>query len=350
MDYNVTSDGYTVRDIEQNWAAEYAKRLTEQEAKTRSEADTNLNTKIGNLAVSVNSGEAIGDGVITTDKIDERAVTSDKLALLSVKGEHIREQNITTGKIHDLNVTTVKLADRAVTTDKLADRVVTKDKLARWAVTNEKIEPGAVTSDKLFDVFASIVEVRNGVADNKAVTPYTLKHGIGDIIPMCVINGDLFLENVNVETIGADVTSISHNPVKDAGLRTYSITPVQVGTWIDGTPIWRQAFKVKCKDDLTAAEYGDLIAAGEYEPELPVTDKTKVLLLNVSCSVCSSVDKPSYVNDRYLIPYSETGSVRFDFSVFGSVSVLPLHYADLENEGFVGYIEFVTSASNIITS
>ena len=85
------------REVEQNWAAAYAKRLA------------------GELA----DGTALEDNCIYS--------------------RHIREGNVTTEKIQDLNVTGAKLAGGAVSEDKIVSGAVSEDKLAGGAVTEAKL-------------------------------------------------------------------------------------------------------------------------------------------------------------------------------------------------------------------
>ena len=44
---------------------------------------------------------------------------------------------------------------------------------------------------------------------------------------------------------------IADGVIPSAGLITYSTTPQRIGTWIDGTPVWRLAFEAEVAADAT---------------------------------------------------------------------------------------------------
>ncbi|GEM_PF-2959402 len=223
----VNECGAYERDVEQNWAAAYAKRLVEKEALERDQAITE--------AVDLEAAareEAIAEEEAARVAKDNALADGTALADKCIFSRHIREGNVTSGKIHDLDVTEQKLAKGAVTEEKLANNSVSSGKIKDYAVTNIKLDS---------DVFATVQETRWGDDTHKAVTPNGLKQAIGSMIPGDVSNGDFALENIPISAIDEDVTSIFGNPVRDAGLREYSTTPQRVGTWVDGTPVWRVA-------------------------------------------------------------------------------------------------------------
>lgn len=104
------------------------------------------------------------------------------------------------------------IADGSVTTDKVADYAITQGKLAQAAVLNNRIASGAVDARCL----ASNAVTTDKVAD-KAITAAKIADGV----------------------------------IPSAALITYSNTPQRIGTWIDGTPVWRLAFDAEVAADAT---------------------------------------------------------------------------------------------------
>ena len=203
--------GYSERDMEQNWAAEYAKIVTNEleekhdEDVALLEAEINavasdlaagLSNAASDLASGLNNvrseleselydekvylegsiervasnvdanfeyylndmdelnnglryGTAIGNGTITTSKLDDSAVTASKLSDRAVTTSKLGDSAVTASKLGDSAVTASKLGDSAVTTSKLGDSAVTTSKLDNIAVTTAKIADGAVTTAKL---------------------------------------------------------------------------------------------------------------------------------------------------------------------------------------------------------
>ncbi len=86
-----------------------------------------------------------------------------------------------------------ELANGSVTTEKIADYVVTQNKLAQGSVSNNCIQSGAVDT-------------------------------------RCIADG-----SVTADKLAPDA-------IPSGELAVYSEIPQRIGTWIDGTPVWRLAF------------------------------------------------------------------------------------------------------------
>ncbi len=317
MSLKINESGAYERELDENWAAAYAKRLTDQEANERDQAITaavGLEASAREEAIAeeeaarVASDNAIKDGTALEDKC--------------IKTRHINPGNVTSGCIHDYDVTEVKLATDSVTTAKIKNLNVTAAKLATDSVTNSKLAS---------DVFATVQETRWGDDTRKAVTPNGLKQGIGYIIPASVSRGDFGMDNIPCDSIDADVTSIFHNPVRDAGLREYSETPVQVGTWIDGTPVWRVVIDETVSDmDISIGSHNTLgnFTSSTFDVKF-VLGGNAIITTDVACSISSL--------ECILSSHGDFSWDKSQQTIHG--------YTHL-----VGYIEFVTPASNIITS
>lgn len=256
MSLDINNTGAYEREVEQNWAAAYAKRLVDQEESARDRA----------IAAAVAEEAAARDAVDTTIK----------------------------------NGTA----------------------LANGAVTNSKLAS---------DVFASVQETRWGQDTHKAVTPDGLKQGIGHILPATVINGEFMIDNLICDSIDADVTSIFGNPVRDAGLREYSETPVQVGTWADGTPVWRVAI-----DRTITAED---IADASYNPLDDITNEREDVNFVLEGRAVLTCESPSCIDYVDCILESD-GDLEWDATQQSGSGYTRL----------VGFITFATPATNIITS
>lgn len=109
-----------------------------------------------------------------------------------------------------------------------------------------------------------------------------------------------------------------------------SNTPVQIGTWIDGTPIWRYAFD---------NDFDELELEERYVSKpMPVKDVNKVFIINESCRMRVSSNKNNFIDDLIMV------NDMYVYSFPDSTPPLPA------GAGYYGYIEFVTPASNIETN
>ena len=159
--------------------------------------------------------------------------------------------------------------DGSITTAKLANGAVTTGKIADGSITAAKIDDGAITAAKLAD----------------------------GVIP--------------------------------DGLITYSTTTQRIGTWIDGTPVWRKSFDAEMSGRSPETE----------EIQCTVSD-ANVRVLSVSAFASDN----DYMTDTVPVTRDESEYVFYSFSDGN----LMLHQANDNNYNhFSGYIDFVTAESNV---
>lgn len=115
---------------------------------------------------------------------------------------------------------------------------------------------------------------------------------------------------------------------------SYSTVPVQIGTWIDGTPIWRVAFQMTASDllnknpalwDDRLVVFGDLVS-------LSNPNSVKII---TNYAVYASQAAPCIV-DSWALYYDGNIGFNFDENITRNV-----------HDVFYGFIEFATSSENI---
>lgn len=117
----------------------------------------------------------------------------------------------------------------------------------------------------------------------------------------------------------------------------YSEKPMRIGTWIDGTPVWRQAFQHK----FTADEISDIKTNNVYALNnlLSVTNPGFVYIINHSATFGMFIDTPCVIDDIILSPTNTLDEVAIKYSWFsGNSSAIP---------GIYGYIDFVAPTAYI---
>lgn len=117
-------------------------------------------------------------------------------------------------------------------------------------------------------------------------------------------------------------------------LTRYDETPQEIGAWINGKPVWRQAFHHK----FTADEISDIKNDGYWQlwNYISIKDVNKVFVLNHSATMTPFEDNPCVIDDYPLTP-SDSGL---------TVAINPDWFIN-DTPGIYGYIEFVTPADNI---
>lgn len=163
----------TTNEILAQWEAEWDDWFLAIQGQLTTEAETNLQAQIWDLA-GVASGAppyaddmvslaahdhsgahsqvptaGIEDSAITVNKIGTGAVTNAKLGTNSVSSDKILNSAVITDKINALAVTNAKLAALSVTADKIANSTITEAKIAANAVNTTQIKADAVTADKI---------------------------------------------------------------------------------------------------------------------------------------------------------------------------------------------------------
>lgn len=122
-------------------------------------------------------------------------------------------------------------------------------------------------------------------------------------------------------------------------LMDYSETPRKIGTWIDGTPVWRMAFKYKFDEiDIKDIENDNQFYIVNFVAEKLNTPNG--IILNYTVTLAVDIDSPCFIDDITLaIDGTFGGAVKIDKSMWSGNSSA--------NPGIYGYIEFVTPADNI---
>ena len=134
-----------------------------------------------------------------------------------------------------------------------------------------------------------------------------------------------------------DVTAVAEDTAQLKKMSSYSATPVQVGTWVDGTPIWRAAIPMTSMESLGI--------------DTSSTWMLKVVPLLVQLGLIYTEDV-IYIDDRIVFQ----NEARYDFESF-SVDVKSQHNAGIyvgdgtdENDRtthIYGWVEFAAPESNI---
>jgi len=123
-------------------------------------------------------------------------------------------------------------------------------------------------------------------------------------------------------------------------LKTYSTTPQKIGSWTDGTPIWRVAFKYTLTDDdKNSLASSDEIDLCNYCKTISNTSEY-CLYLKWGATIISG-DTPCVIDDINLTPVSNTGC---------DVDTSQITADYVQNAGatyICGWIEFVTPESNL---
>lgn len=185
------------------------------------------------------SGDYLLGRLVTTDKIEDGAVTSDKIADGAITSAKIPDNSVTENKIHDRAVTHIKLAENSVWEKNLGSQAVTNDKIANDAVTFNKIQDGAIITTKLYD----------GAVTNEKIAGDSISHdklksnsvwenhlGVDAVTAAKIANGAVTNSKLSNGAVTFDKLS--------SELYTYSKKPARVGTWVDGTPVWRAAIPI----------------------------------------------------------------------------------------------------------
>jgi len=110
------------------------------------------------------SGNSIGTGSITDDKLASSSVTTAKVADGAITASKIADGTIVAAEIAADAVTTAKILDSNVTTAKIADLNITTGKIAANAVTEAKINADAVTTAKILDANVTAAKLASGAA------------------------------------------------------------------------------------------------------------------------------------------------------------------------------------------
>ena len=249
------------------------------------------------LKVASVGNAAIIPGCIQNRHMADDSIGTDELINGAVTGIKIATDAIIWQKIADGAVITDKIADGAVTAEKLAEEYA---KSAGSGSTIQNVDLDTLTQNGIYSVYCdhekseeyhfpqltvsggieigahegSIIVTENldgcsqlyinygmdSVGDDTAkptIAYRTLNNNSGTWIVDSdwkftddIADGSVTTDKVADKAITTDkvadkaitAAKIADGVIPSAGLITYSTTPQRIGTWIDGTPVWRFAF------------------------------------------------------------------------------------------------------------
>lgn len=126
----------------------------------------------------------------------------------------------------------------------------------------------------------------------------------------------------------------------------YSSTPVKIGTWVDGTPVWRWAFKYTFTDEDKSSTSGSIFSEKLYYIPYKnfLAKDYPVRLLDYNFLLTAESDNPNVIDDMPIganSRYQQSGG-------FSTGWVVELPESSPQNfTGISGWIEFATPESNI---
>ncbi|KAI9012718.1 hypothetical protein BC832DRAFT_547839 [Gaertneriomyces semiglobifer] len=123
------------------------------------------------------SGEALGEGVVTSTKLASHAVASINLSPNAVGTEHISASAVTGPKIAVDSVDSTHILDNAVTEQKIADNAVTGSKIGSGAVTGLKIAIGSVDTTHIADGAVTNAKIGNEAVTTAKIGPSAVNEG-----------------------------------------------------------------------------------------------------------------------------------------------------------------------------
>ncbi len=248
------------------------------------------------LKVASVGNAAIIPGCIQNRHMADDSIGTDELINGAVTGIKIATDAIIWQKIADGAVITDKIADGAVTAEKLAEEYA---KSAGSGSTIQNVDLDTLTQNGIYSVYCdhekseeyhfpqltvsggieigahegSIIVTENldgcsqlyinygmdSIGDDTAkptIAYRTLNNNSGTWIVDSdwkftddIADGSVTTAKVADKAITA--AKIADGVIPSAVLMTYSNTPQRIGTWIDGTPVWRLAFDAEVEADAT---------------------------------------------------------------------------------------------------
>lgn len=235
-------------------------------------------------------------------------------------------------------------------TDDIEDDAVTQPKIADGAVTAEKLADGTVTYDKIDDSDNKLVRYNDEISNegnqylvsdcftiaaqaDEFLFPSDFKYPTANKTSMPKIIDELYNRQVTTSMVAdkaITAAKIADGVIPSAGLITYSTTPQRIGTWIDGTPVWRLAFDAEVAPGTPDTVQITFAADG---------DNVRVL----NCKAWLTMDY-NHIDTTELQPYGE-GSYYSTNTANGKLEIYKTGNGP-ENHAY-GYIEYVTPESNL---
>lgn len=135
------------------------------------------------------------------------------------------------------------------------------------------------------------------------------------------------LAGISAQGDTADATA-----AKLAEMQSYSETPKQIGTWIDGSPVYRKAFDVLLKE-MPEAEYADILSNSVFTVST-VIGSIAAYLTSAFCAYDDGADS------LYHCGIENLNGFLIDFGVPDAVTI-PEDQSDCTDERYYGYIDFI---------
>ena len=303
-------------------------------------ADANFGIRLmGNLnAISV---EADALRVYSTGREDWEDVTYARIGDWddAVNNKHVHTNKsvldgITAAKVNAWNNPQTATTDRYGTV-KLSAKGGISYAEGLTVNTNANYGTGRTGDGKVVVKAATEEEIKAGTQEYKPIVPATFKKALE--VNGCITD-DNFNDNntfgyASLDELAGDTSAAFNNAL---ALCTYDETPQEIGTWINGTPVWRQAFKYQ----LTETDKEDV--DNNYGIQLcnlvKAKDPNRTFVLNCCATLAPYSDNPCMIDDIPLVINAALLEVFLKKEWFVVDDLLPHIY---------GYIEFVTPADNI---
>ncbi|MGN0182183.1 MAG: hypothetical protein ACI4DP_07230 [Candidatus Ornithomonoglobus sp.] len=354
--------GYTEKDLIHNWAAEYAKRLNdslsdkvENHAAALKGADRDVlaaakaytDTELKAPLAAAAAAQTAADNAKTAADTAKTAADNAKITADTAQG--------TADAAQAAAVTAQSAAEAA---QKTADSkigaipIAGLDTLGGIKLYGKSVN-GVNTNRSGLSIgddgsMLVLVKSHGGLAIDGAGQLYIKRvDSTGNILNMA--DGELYVYAMSDPDELFALSSDTPGRALDARLyaeqHTYSTTPVRVGTWIDGNPVWRAAIPytpmIMGMNELTVnAETGDIC----------------VYIGNLVCNFINNRSLVTAVTNVQIAGYSEfpvdirEPVKKHAGTVYFSTAETPELYEDYityENGYWGGWIEFVTPQSNI---
>lgn len=201
--------------------------------------------------------------------------------------------------------------------------------------TNTDYGTGRTGDGKVIVKAATEEEIKAGTQEYKPIVPATFKKALE--VNGCITDDNFYSKNPTKGYNSLDDLAIDTADAFETvqTLTRYDETPQEIGTWINGTPIWRQAFN----HTFTEQEISDIKDTDDWQLTniLNVKSFEKVIPLNCSAVLGTFMDNPCIIDD---VPLIVNGSNL-------AATINPDWFAPDGIPGIYGYIEFVTPADNI---
>ncbi len=354
---DVNSKLYREKELVNNYAAEYAKR----------ECDKVLDEAAAHKSASVLDHP---DGSVTTAKLADEAVTEEKIADCAITAEKLSDElmetiDIALSTAEDANLNAIAAAEAAnaaatasqtsaenanaaaasakasaEAAESAANEEIVLDRLADEVKEEFTLKPASAdTLGGIKPLYKSV----NGTATNRSgliiaddgTTYVTTANGIklsgsGQVIISAASEEEVFAGTEPYKPI---------TPARFSQFITYSTTPQRVGTWIDGTPIWRMAID----RELTDSEKSSFMFDIDDDILTNVTvdfGESYFILINSFMSITANNSACGALDNANYDPFTFTFT---DYTENSAVTILLP-----ENCKLTGWIEFATPEENLI--